>query len=113
MRLGVAFCSALVSATGASFSLVTTSLFAASLFITSLTTVSSFTISSFDCGLATGAVSLFLVPSPSFVADITLFSFFTGVTRERFFLSSLRSSLSLSAATFLVAPTIACSSSIL
>ena len=50
----------------------------------------------------------------AFSGGITLLSFLAGATRERFFFcSSLRSSLSLSAATFFVAPAIACSSSIL
>ena len=64
------------------------------------------------CAFAVAASFVF-VTSPVFVAETTLSSFLAGVTRERFFFSSLRSSLSLSAATFLVAPTIACSSSIL
>ena len=48
-------------------------------------------------------------------AENTLFSFLVGATRERFFFCSsfLRASFSLSAATFFVAPTMACSSSIL
>ena len=60
---------------------------------------------------------LALVRSPFLLAENTLSapSFFTvfTVTRERFCFSPLRSSFSLSAATFLVAPAIACSSSIL
>ena len=54
------------------------------------------------------------VISPFLEAEKTLsaVSFFT-LTRERFFLSSLRSSFILSAATFLVAPAMACSSKIL
>ena len=75
-----------------------------------------FALSSFlegCCGLA-GAASLAFSASPSLVAETTLLSFLAGATRERFFFcSSLRSSLSLSAATFFVAPAIACSSSIL
>ena len=78
-------------------------------------TTSAFTGSaSLGCALAAGtgtAVSV-LVISPFLVAENTLFSFFIA-TRERFFLSSLRSSFNLSAATFLVAPAIACSSRIL
>ena len=57
------------------------------------------------------SVSAF-VNSPFCLAENTLSSFFAG-TRERFFLSSLRSSFSLSAATFFVAPAMACSSRIL
>ena len=62
-----------------------------------------------------GASSVFdFVRSPFLFAVKTLsaLSFLT-VTRERFCFSPLRSSFSLSAATFLVAPAIACSSSIL
>ena len=98
LRLGavVAF-SDLASTTGASLSL--------------------FVLSSFleGCCAFTGMASLVLVTSPFFVAETTLSSFLAGATRKRFFFCSsfLRSSLSLSAATFLVAPTIACSSSIL
>ena len=98
LRLGavVAF-SALASTTGASFSL--------------------FVLSSFleGCGAFTGVASFVLLTSPLFGVETTLSSFLVGATRERFFFCSsfLRSSLSLSAATFLVAPTIACSSSIL
>lgn len=53
------------------------------------------------CVLAAGVLASVLVSSPFLVEEKTLsaFSFFT-VTRERFFLSSLRSSFSLSAATF-------------
>ena len=94
LRLGVTAFSALVSTAGVSFSL--------------------FVVSSLGvcCAFAVAASFVF-VTSPVFVAETTLSSFLAGVTRERFFFSSLRSSLSLSAATFLVAPTIACSSSIL
>ena len=62
-----------------------------------------------------GASSVFpFVSSPFLLAVNTLSaaSFLT-VTRERFCLSPLRSSFNLSAATFLVAPAMACSSSIL
>ena len=98
LRLGVAVFSALASTTTVSFSL--------------------FVLSSFleGCGAAfTGAVSFVLLASSLFVAETTLSSFLVGATRERFFFCSsfLRSSFSLSAATFFVAPTMACSSSIL
>ena len=46
-------------------------------------------------------------------SGLSLIHIFFTVTRERFCFSPLRSSFSLSAATFLVAPAIACSSSIL
>ena len=96
LRLGAAVFSALTSTAGVSFSL-----FALSSFLEGC------------CGLA-GAASLAFSASPSLVAETTLLSFLAGATRERFFFcSSLRSSLSLSAATFFVAPAIACSSSIL
>ena len=95
LRLGAAVFSALASTAGVSFSL--------------------FALTSLEgCCVLAGAASLFFATSPLFVAETALSSFLAGVTRgERFFLSSLRSSLSLSAATFLVAPTMACSSSIL
>ena len=77
--------------------------------------VSCFTIAaSCACALVAGAGAVVsaLVISPFLVAENTLFSFFTA-TRDRFFLSSFLSSFNLSAATFLVAPAIACSSRIL
>ena len=94
LRFGAAF-SFLASMAGVSFSL--------------------FVFSSLEgCCVFTGVASLVFATSPPLAAETALSSFLAGVTRgERFFLSSLRSSLSLSAATFLVAPTIACSSSIL
>ena len=97
LRLGAAVFSALTSTAGVSFSL-----FALSSFLEGC------------CGLA-GAASLAFSASPSLVAETTLLSFLAGATRERFFFCSsfLRSSFSLSAATFFVAPTMACSSSIL
>ena len=79
-------------------------------------TAGSLAASAACTGVCTAGVSSALpfVRSPFLLAVNTLSapSFLT-VTRERFCLSPLRSSFNLSAATFLVAPAIACSSSIL
>ena len=109
VELGVsAFSGASVAVTATSFS-VTGALGAS--------VTGAFTASATGCTLAaaTEASAFALVRSPFLLAVKTLsvLSFFT-VTRVRFCcLSTLRSSFSFSAATFLVAPAMACSSSIL
>ena len=54
-----------------------------------------------------------LVTSTFLAAGATFSSFLGAAVRERLFLSPLRSSFNFSAATFLVAPAMACSSRIL